>query len=194
LGLGGLLGGLLLSAWGGPRRKVHGVLLGMAFNSLFESVLLGLGQNVYIWTASAFLGMLFVPLLNGSNQAIWQAKVAPDVQGRVFATRRLIAQISTPLAMLAVGPLADKIFEPAMQPGGALTWLFGNLVVVGPGAGMAVIFLLTGGLGILVSLLAYAVPAIHYIETLLPDHLANTEVTLGAPERLALTSMAESAE
>jgi MFS transporter, DHA3 family, macrolide efflux protein len=31
------------------------------------------------------------PLVNASNQAIWQAKVAPDVQGRVFAVQRLIA-------------------------------------------------------------------------------------------------------
>jgi len=54
-------------------------------------------------------------LINSSNQAIWQAKVAPDLQGRVFATRRLIAWFVTPFATLLAGPLADYVFEPAMN-------------------------------------------------------------------------------
>lgn len=170
LGIGGLLGGLALSAWGGPKQKVHGVLLGMALSSLLGTVVLGLGRDLWVWSAGAFLAMFFVPLLNGSNQAIWQAKVAPDVQGRVFATRRLVAQISAPLAMIVSGPLADKLFEPAMQPGGALTGIFGGLVGTGPGAGIAVIFLLTGLLGMSTGLLGYAVPAVRHIETLLPDY------------------------
>lgn len=170
LGVGGLLGGLVLSAWGGPQRKVHGVLGGMALSSLLGTLLLGLGREAVLWSIGAFASMFFMPLINGSNQAIWQAKVAPDVQGRVFATRRLIAQVSAPLAMLLSGPLADRLFEPAMQPGGALTPLFGWLVGVGPGAGMALLFVISGFLGIFVGVLGYTSPAVRQIEERLPDY------------------------
>ena len=171
MGIGGLAGGILLSTWGGPKRRVHGVLLGMIGSSLLGTVVMGLGPTLPFWIVGAFFTMFFIPILNGSNQAIWQSKVAPDVQGRVFATRRLIAQITAPLAMLSAGPLADRIFGPALQPGGALVPIFGWLVGVGPGSGIGLILVLTGVLGAFGALSGYAVPAIRNIETILPDYV-----------------------
>lgn len=168
--VGGVVGGLLLSTWGGPQRKVHGVLLGMMATSLLGQMLLGIGQGVFIWATAAFAAQFFLPIINGSNQAIWQAKVAPSVQGRVFAARRLIAQVTAPLATALAGPLADNVFEPLMQPGAALANLFGGLVGVGPGAGMGLMLALTGIVGALVGLVGYAFPAIRDAERLLPDH------------------------
>ncbi|WP_027876368.1 MFS transporter [Meiothermus cerbereus] len=169
-GIGGVLGGVLLSTWGGPRRKVHGVLLGWVFSSLFGSVLLGLGQSVWIWAACAFMFALIVPILNGSNQAIWQAKVPPDVQGKVFAARRMIAWVAGPLSMLVAGPLADRVLTPAMMPGGSLVGLFGGLVGVGPGAGMALLLVMSGLLGMAVGLGGYLFRVIREAEALIPDH------------------------
>ena len=168
--VGGVLGGLLLSVWGGPKRRVHGVLLGMMGASLFGELLLGLGQSVIVWSVASFAQALLVPIINGSNQAIWQAKVPPDVQGRVFAARRMIAQFTIPISLLLAGPLADQVFEPGMMPGGALAALFGGLVGVGSGAGMGLMFVIVGLLGVVVSLIGYTVPAIRDAEALLPDH------------------------
>ena len=170
LGLGGLAGGLLLATWGGFRRKVHGVLLGIALSGLLGNILIGIGQGPPLWAVGAFLMMFFIPILNGSNQAIWQAKIPPDLQGRVFAARRLIAQIAGPVSMLVAGFLADDLFEPAMMPGGALAPLFGGLVGTQPGAGIALLFVITGLLLTISGLAGYAVPAIRNIETILPDH------------------------
>ena len=170
LGVGGVVGALVLSAWGGPRRRIHGVLLGMALGSLLGSGLMGLGRGVVLWSIAAFADAFCLPFINGSNQAIWQSKVAPDVQGRVFAVRRLIAQITAPLAMLLAGPLADQLFEPAMQPGGGLAGRLDWLVGTGPGSGMALILLATGLLGVAVGLVGYLIPKIRDVETLLPDH------------------------
>lgn len=170
MGIGGVLGGLLMSTWGGPKRLVHGVLTGMALSSILGSVLLGAGQVFIVWAIGAFFSTFFIPFINGANQAIWQSKVAPDVQGRVFATRRLIAQISAPLAMLIAGPIADRVFEPAMQSGGTLVNIFGGLVGVGPGAGIAVLFLITGVLGMIAGFGGYLFPAIRNAEDILPDH------------------------
>jgi hypothetical protein len=180
-GLGGLAGGLLLSVWGGPKRRIHGVLTGIALSSLLGLTLIGLGQTTAVWAAGAFLFMFFMPVIQGSSQAIWQSKVAPDVQGRVFSVRRLMAQITAPvrrlmaqitapLAFLLAGPLADNIFEPAMQVGGSLESSLGGLVGSGSGAGMAVIFIITALLGTVVSLAGYLVPVIRNIEDILPDY------------------------
>jgi MFS transporter, DHA3 family, macrolide efflux protein len=170
-GVGGLIGGLLLSVWGGPKRKVHGILGGMVGSSVLGALILGLGSVPIVWAVGAFFSSFFIPILNGSNQAIWQAKIAPDIQGRVFSVRRLIAQITAPLAMLMAGPLADSFFEPAMMPGGILAGMFGRLVGTGPGAGMALMFVISGALGFIVAVGAYTFPAIRNAEDILPDHV-----------------------
>lgn len=173
-GIGGVAGGLVLSAWGGPKRRVHGVLIGMLLSSLLGPVVMGVGHSLPIWVIGSFFGSFFIPILNGSNQAIWQAKVAPDVQGRVFAVRRLIAQISAPLAMVLAGPMADFIFEPAMQRG-TLGNLLGDIFGTGAGSGMAVMMVLFGILGIAVALSGYLFPAVRNAEDILPDHAPTSE-------------------
>ena len=192
LGVGGVAGGILLSVWGGPKRRVHGVLLGMAASSLLGATLLGVGQTLPLWLVAAFFSAFFIPILNGSNQAIWQAKVAPDVQGKVFAARRLIAQLSAPVAMLLAGPLADAVFEPAMMPGGALATLLGPLVGTGPGAGMGLMFVLSGVAGTLVGFGGYLFPAIRRVETLVPDHDAVFSKPEGDATEKAVPSVAAS--
>ena len=174
--IGGIVGGLLLSVWGGPKRRVHGVLLSMVLSSILGQILFGVGQTIVVWAVAAFFTHTLMPILNGSNQAIWQAKVAPDVQGRVFAARRMIAQITAPIGMLLAGPLADQVFEPAMQVNGSLAPVFGELVGTGPGAGMALMFVLFGVIRALTALSGYAFPAIRNAEELLPDHDAATAV------------------
>lgn len=171
IGVGGLVGGLLLSTWGGPKRRVHGVLLGMACEGLLGVTGMGLALSLPFWVAAAFASQVFMQILNASNQAIWQAKVDPDVQGRVFAVRRLIAQIAAPLSMFLGGFLADRFFEPAMQPGGSWAAAFGWLVGTGPGAGMGLLMVLSGLLTALVAFSGYLFPAIRNAETILPDHV-----------------------
>ena len=94
-GVGGVVGGLLLSAWGGPKKKVHGVLLGMTLSSLLGYTVMGLAGSPLFWALGAFIMMSFNPIINGSNQAIWQSKVPPEMQGRVFSARAFIALISS---------------------------------------------------------------------------------------------------
>jgi hypothetical protein len=132
--------------------------------------LFGLGRSVPVWSATEFASGSLTPWINGSNQAIWQAKVAPDVQGRVFSIRGLIALVSMPAAMLVAGPLADYVIDPAMQPGGALAPVFGQLVGVGPGAGIALIIIFSGLGMMLVGLCGYLVHVIRNAESILPDH------------------------
>ncbi len=168
-GVGGIVGGVLMSAWGGPKKKINGIILGMAITSLI-TCFFGIGRNMTLWAPTAFLVMAFLPILNGSSQAIWQSKVPPAMQGRVFATRSLIARVASPISMAITGPLADWVFEPAMMPGGSLVPVFGWLVGTGPGAGIAVLFVVMGVFGSITSLAGYSIRSIRDLETLIPDH------------------------
>jgi MFS transporter, DHA3 family, macrolide efflux protein len=167
--LGGVIGGLILSAWGGPRRRIYAVLLGIVSLSVMQ-IILGMGQQQIFWIIGMFGFSVVIPILNGSSQALWQSKVAPDVQGRVFAARRMMGQFTKPLAMLMAGPLADYFFEPAMQKGRLLAPFFGSLVGTGPGAGMALMFVIFGVCGIWVGIAGFAIPVVREVEDLLPDH------------------------
>jgi DHA3 family macrolide efflux protein-like MFS transporter len=168
--IGGVVGGVAMSIWGGPKRRVHGVLLGWFCTSVFGQMVLGLGRSLPLWSVGLFLSGFFSPVINGSNQAIWQAKVPPDVQGRVFTTRRLIAWLVAPLSRLMAGPLVDQVLEPAMAEGSALTTTFGWLVGEGTGAGMGLLFVVAGLFAALTGLSGYLFPAVRDVERILPDH------------------------
>jgi len=170
LGVGGVIGGVLLSIWGGPRRRIHSLLVGWILLGLLGEALMGVGRSLAVWSVGHFFMGFFIPFINGSNQAIWQAKVAPDVQGRVFAARRLIAQITFPTSMLLVGPLADHLFEPAMMPNGGLAVIFGRLVGTGPGAGIGLMFVASGIIITLLGFGGYLVSVVRNVEDILPDH------------------------
>jgi hypothetical protein len=170
MAVGGLAGGIIMSAWGGFKRRVHGVLLGWIFTSFFGMSLMGVGQGLAIWIPTGVMMTIFGALINASNQAIWQAKVAPDVQGRVFSSRRLIAWFTQPIAPLIAGSLADYVMEPAMSSQTALAGIFGGLVGTGPGSGMGLLFVFCGVAAGLVGISGYFIPAIRNAEDLLPDH------------------------
>jgi MFS family permease len=168
--VGGLAGGAVMALWGGAKRKIHGVLLGMALAGI-GSLLLGVGQGIVAWWVGSFIAtFMAVSIVNGSNQAIWQSKVPPAMQGRVFATRRMIAQGMIPVATLSAGFCADRVFEPLMRSGSPTASALGHIVGIGPGAGMGLMLVLAALLRIAISLGGYAFPAVRNVETLIPDH------------------------
>jgi len=168
MALGSVAGGLLMTAWGGFKRRAHGVLLGWFVFGLGMTVF-GLGRGLSVWIPAAIFAQLFSPLINASNQAIWQAKVAPDLQGRVFSARRLIAWITNPISPLIGGSLADFVLEPALRPQGILAPALGWLTGTGPGAGMGLLIALCGLGAALIGAAGYLFPAIRNAEDLLPD-------------------------
>jgi DHA3 family macrolide efflux protein-like MFS transporter len=167
--IGGVVGGVLMSAWGGFKRRVHGVLAGWAISGIFFAML-GIGRGLPMWVFFIALMTLVGPLINSSNQAIWQAKVAPDVQGRVFSARRLIAWFTNPISPIIAGTMADFVLEPAMRTDSALADVFGGLVGTGPGAGMGLLIVFCGLASTLVGLGGYLFRPIYDAEQILPDH------------------------
>ncbi|HUE98982.1 MAG TPA: MFS transporter [Anaerolineales bacterium] len=167
--LASVVGGIFLTTWGGIKRPARAIILAWVISSLLGMTLLGLGQVMLIWLIAVVVDSIFDPIVNVSMDAFLQAKIPPDVQGRVFSASDFIAQAMIPFAPLLAGYFGDRIFEPAMGTGGALANMFGWLVGTGPGSGFGLLILLCGIGGTLVGLAGYLIPSIRNIDKLLPD-------------------------
>jgi len=102
-GVGGVLVGALLGAKGTPRNRPRGLFLGIVGQCLGFAVI-GLGRSPLAWVSGALCSSVSVGVALASNQAFWQSKVPPDIQGKVFAMRRMIAQIAGPISVLLAAP------------------------------------------------------------------------------------------
>lgn len=169
IGFGVLAGTLVMSAWGGGKRKVFTLLGGGAVGGLF--LFIGfLRPSLTLLIICGFFFMFSGPFTNACSQAIWQSKVAPDVQGKVFAVRRAIAWSVNIAAPLLAAPLVDYVFKPGMVAGGWLAKVFGPIYGVGASRGTAVLLSLMGLLSMIISLVAFLIPRIRRVELDLPDH------------------------
>jgi len=111
--LGGVIGGVIVSTWGGLKRhRVYGVLGSLLFGALMEA-LFGLSTAFYVSVALIALAELMIPIANAHSQAIWQTQTPHELQGRVFAVRRVIAQFTWPFSTLLAGVLGG-IFNPGL--------------------------------------------------------------------------------
>lgn len=173
-GIGMLIGSIVMSAWGGPKRRINAVIGFIGLSSL-GLLLIGLQPSVVL-IGVGFLLMLFcIPLASGPSQAIFQSKVALDVQGRVFAIRAMISRSMMPIAYLLAGPLADQVFGPILSEGGALASTpVGALLGVGPGRGIGLMFVLSALTLAVATVFAYASPRIRRVEDELPDAVPET--------------------
>lgn len=169
--IGGVAGGLIVSAWGGFKRKMTNVFVGEFLFGLFFLFLFGLGRSVAFWIPMTALGACAVCLSNSAAQAIWQAKVPPDLQGRVFAARRLISFSLLPLTPILAGALADFVTEPAMASHTGLAHAFGWMLGNSPGSGLGLQYVLGGAFYCIVCLVAFFfVPVLRHLDERVPDH------------------------
>jgi hypothetical protein len=163
-----LLGSVVMSVWGGPRTLIRGVF-GFAFLSQLCILALGLPTNAVLFALASFLFFFSLPFINGYSDAILLPKVAPDIQGRVFATINMICLSCIPVAYLVAGPLADRIFEPLMAADGLLAGIVGQILGVGPGRGIGLLFITMEIIAIVVTVAAYRYPRLWFVERELPD-------------------------
>lgn len=167
-GSGMVVGSLLMSVWGGPARRVWGVLSCMALEGACI-MLGGLRPSVPLFTIAAFGFFFGVPVVRACCLSILQQKVPADVQGRVFAISDMIAWSALPVGYLVAGPLADYLFEPLLQEGGLLVGSVGQIIGVGPGRGIGLLFITMGLLYLLLVAASLLYRPLRDVEAALPD-------------------------
>jgi hypothetical protein len=90
----------------------------------------------------------------------------------------MIERSAIPLAYLLAGPLADRIFEPMLVADGLLADNIGQLIGVGAGRGIGLLFLGMGLLKILMTLGGYLYGPVRRVEDDLPDMIADEPVSV----------------
>ena len=114
-GVGMMLGGALISAWGGWRDRMR-MLLASSYAFGLLSIALGLSGSVLGWSGVFALYLAFMLLLGGAvalfsttAMTLFQEQVEPAMQGRVFGVQGIILALAMPIGMLVFGPLADVV-------------------------------------------------------------------------------------
>jgi DHA3 family macrolide efflux protein-like MFS transporter len=157
------VGSLIVSAWGGPKRRIRGVLVSETIKGL-GIILIGLRPEAWLVALGATVAHFTIPFSAASNQAIWQVKIPQEMQGRVFAIRQMVSRSITPLAYLLAGPLADHVFEPLMRSPQGFFGAVGLIVGTGAGRGMGLLFSLMGAVIAVAAMTGMFVPVIRNVE------------------------------
>lgn len=166
-----LVGGLLITIWGGPRQKIHSVLGFSIFSGLMIAMH-GLAPSLTLLIVAGFLMFLSIPPAQSASYALWQSKVPSHLLGRCMSMLRMTGEASLPLGYLLAGPLAEYVFEPALMPGGALASSVGSVIGVGPGRGLGLMFVVLGLAMSAIAAMGYAMRSVREIDRALPDAAA----------------------
>lgn len=140
LGVGMLVGGLILSVWGGFRRRIYTSLGGVIAMGASLLILGSAPPGFFILALlSVFLVGLTATMVDGPIMAVLQTTVAPEVQGRVFTVTGSLIALTSPLGLVIAGPVTDFV--------GLTTW-----------------YLITGVVCIALGVLLFFIPDVVYIE------------------------------
>ncbi|MEM7584450.1 MAG: MFS transporter [Acidobacteriota bacterium] len=159
---GMVLGGLAISFWGVPQRKIPWIL-GLLALQASTLIVMGIAPGVVTTTVCLFVFMTLFPIISGMSLVIWQTQTERSYHGRIFAIRRTIATATVPVAYLLSGPLGDT-FASRFAP-----TLWASAEVPPEARGLGLLFLLFGGLALLVVLIAAGRRVLHELETLGPS-------------------------
>jgi DHA3 family macrolide efflux protein-like MFS transporter len=140
-GVGILVGGLLLSVWGGFHRKIFTMLAGVLGVGVAVFIL-GLlpGQAFRVAVGMLFLGGFMVPIVDGPFMALMQSSIAPEMQGRVLSLAGSLLWLTSPFSLAVAGPVSDAL-------------------------GLQIWYLAAGGLCIAAALIGTTMPVIRNIES-----------------------------
>ena len=107
---GMILGGMILSAWGGFKKNIITTLLGILGLSFGTALIALTPSNMFFM---AVVGMaisgFMQPMANGPLFAIMQAHVDPQIQGRIFSMLESMVSAMMPISMLIAAPVAEWI-------------------------------------------------------------------------------------
>ncbi len=155
MGIGGITGGFIVSIKKASTKNAGMIYISAALSFLLGDIMMAVGRNGFMWSVAGIAASLPIPFIMAGQNVIMYSKIPDEMQGRVFAVRNAIQFGTIPLAILLGGFLADHVFEPFMRSDNAVADFLKVIVGSGNGNGMAVMFLMTGITGFLISIFSY---------------------------------------
>lgn len=146
-----LLGSVLASLVKEPKSRVRVICNCLLFSMSFENFLLAFGRTPLIWCIGAFLGWIFIPLMNANLDAVLRFHIPENIQGRVYSVRNSLQFFTIPVGYFLGGFFVDQICEPFMaiqEKDSIFVHMFGE----GKGSGAAFLFFIIAFAGIAVCL------------------------------------------
>jgi len=165
-GAAGIAGGIIMTVWGGTKKKVYSLFGGIIISSL-GIVLLGVSHTVLLVVIAVIVLSITNVIINASSQAIWQSIIPLTVQGRVFAARKFIAQFIGVIPMALSGPFVDFYLSKWIDHSITLSTIFGT----GKGGAIAFLASLSGVIILIMGVAAFFIPAIMNVESTKPIEL-----------------------
>ncbi len=141
-----LVSGLVISAWGGPKKNRVAVGYLAICLSGIGVLIVGVASQFYLLVIGMVISIFFDPISSSLLGAIWQMKIPHDIQGRIFSFRILVSQGNNVISMVLAGLLADYVFASSNSiTTGFLHRFIGNA----PGRQYAMVYIISA-LGICV--------------------------------------------
>ncbi|MEV0457300.1 MFS transporter [Catellatospora methionotrophica] len=178
--IGGIGGTILVALLKTPRDKMRYVLWATVAFSVIGRIVYGISDVLLVLGFALIVVHMCIPVIDGYATSVWQEKVEPHYQGRVFAARQFVEELSVPIATLIAGPLLEYVIVPWMAEGETGAKLFGGMVGTGSVGGIGLVFVAIGVLGTLLAVVSFLTPSLRRIETIMPD--VAPETTPGEPD------------
>ncbi|MCL1587010.1 MAG: MFS transporter [Actinomycetia bacterium] len=168
-------GAVVMTVWKGAGRRRVSLIVGLVATIGLLFMILGLVGPLAAATAVLFLVGIPLAMQNATYRALWQAKVEPDVQGRVFAARMMIVLFALPVSYILIGPLMDHVFIPLLTAdtgiGTRLQLWFGT----GEAAAFRAFLASAGILAMLGAGAGWLLPGLRHLERDIPDFFAQSK-------------------
>lgn len=147
-----IIGGLVIAKFGLGKNPLKSLFLANIAVWAISSVFV-IPQSIIPMMVGMFLYLIIVPFIEASEQTIIQKVVPAERQGRVFGFAQSIEQAASPLTAFLIGPLTQLVFIPFMTDG-AGAGLIGSWFGTGEARGIALVFTVTGVIGLIMTILA----------------------------------------
>lgn len=161
MSIGAFTGGAIIAARANVHKRVQWMLAGSAVVALMYLVY-GVVRSPWLLAAALFVLMVPLPMGGALMQSLLQTRVPPHLQGRIFAIHAQVGFVGSTFSFWSIGPLVDRVLEPSVGSG----WWSMAAPLVGdqPGAGMALLMVLTGLVMGSVTLIVWSIPAVRRLD------------------------------
>lgn len=153
LSTGFIIGGLIIAKKGLGKNPVRSLFLANIIIWVI-SCFFTVYPSIFLLAAGMFVYLCTMPFIEASEQTIIQKVVPPERQGRVFGFAQSVEQMASPLTAFLIGPIAQFFFIPFMTNGKGVD-LIGSWFGTGPDRGIALVFTLTGIIGLVITIIAF---------------------------------------
>lgn len=176
ISLGFIVGGSYVAKKGLGKNPLHTLML-VNIITWTISIFFTIQPSIILLTVSMFLMMCCMPAAEAAEQTVIQKVVPQDRQGRVFGFAQSVEWAATPITALLIGPITQFIFIPFMTTGAGVE-LIGSWYGVGQGRGIALVFTISGILGLIMTLYARNSKAYHLLSAKYLQSKSSDEVMI----------------